>query len=71
MSNKRNGCTEARSSHWGKKKKNKIIKKKGFTAEELAESIKLRGRTGKMTKKLSLAFKKRTDHRTKTSRVIK
>lgn len=43
----------------------------GFRAEELAENIKLRGRTGKMTKKLSLAFKKRIDHRTKTNRVIK
>lgn len=53
----------------GEKKKRK--KKKGFRAEELAENIKLKGRTGKMTKKLSLAFKKRTDHRTKTNRVIK
>jgi len=44
---------------------------KGFRAEELAENIKLRGRTGKTTKKLSLAFQNRTGHKTKTDRLIK
>lgn len=48
---------------------------KNFRAEELAENIKPRGRTGKMTRAFHQHSKKKTkkkkDHRAKTNRVIK